>query len=85
MPDITFRVTGSFSLETAIKSKVERIPGEISQYTLPDGRRVSLMVTLEVENPEDNSYTYVTNQSDMDALGFTCLDYDETTFFEDGD
>jgi hypothetical protein len=80
MANITFRVTGSFEMDSNIKDAEEHSPMQTCSFKLPDGRVVRLVVALEVENPCNNAFAYLTKESDMTALGFTCLDYDETVF-----
>lgn len=76
-----FTVSGGFD----ISSQVERVLAyndTISAYKLPDGRTVRLVVALEVESADGTSYEYLTSESNMDSIGFTNLDYQDTSFTE---
>jgi hypothetical protein len=53
------------------------VDGNICAFHLPDGRRVTLAVALEVE---DVGIKYITDQEEMETLGFCFVDYLETRF-----
>ena len=76
-----FKVTGGFDIDDKLVPILSH-DGSIRGYTLPDGRKVSLVVALEVMPEDESSTEYVTSEVEMCKLGFSCLDYDHLTFFE---
>jgi hypothetical protein len=52
-------------------------------FELPDGRKVKLIVGLELEtkvNPEIQDYAHITSAKGMQDLGFGLLDYHMSSF-----
>jgi hypothetical protein len=74
-----FTVTGGFLIDKTLKTE-RSFDGTPIGFTLPDGRTVRLAVALEVELDGGADYRYVTSETEMSELGFTCLDYDQTDF-----
>jgi hypothetical protein len=74
-----FTITGSIDIpESAIS--IYSSSGEIVGYKLKDGRIAKPIFALEIESQDGNSFEYVTSESAIANLGFTCLDYENTTF-----
>ena len=74
-----FDATGTFLIEKKFEQELSCI-GETVGFKLPDGRTVKICIALEVEDADGKSFEYITNESDMNALGFRCLDYDDLKF-----
>ncbi|MFK5065629.1 hypothetical protein, partial [Klebsiella pneumoniae] len=75
--DLRFQVTGGFTLdESLIAEEVLSADGEIVGFKLLDGRTVKLIVGLEVESADEVNYDYITSEKEMQALGFSALEYD---------
>lgn len=74
-----FTVTGGFNIDPNLEPEYDNL-GNIVAYRLSDGRKVALVVALEVCNKEETEYNYVTLEPEMDKLGFGCLDYDRLDF-----
>lgn len=77
--EVRFTVTGGFNIDLKLKPETDA-QGNVVAYRLPDGRKVALVVALEVCNKEETEYSYVTLEPEMDKLGFGCLDYDRLEF-----
>lgn len=79
-----FTATGSLLIDKTLK--IERsFDGRPIGFVLPDGRTVRLVVALEVELDGGTNYRYVTSETEMSELGFTCLDYDQADFTPAGE
>ena len=74
-----FDATGTFLIENGFEQELSCI-GETVGFKLPDGRTVKICIALEVEDADGESFEYITNESDMDALGFRCLNYIDLKF-----
>lgn len=72
-----FIVSGSISVSGIPE---EDASGAILGYRLPDGRLVRLAMALEVESEDGSNYTYLSNDKDMQSIGFDIVRYDQTQF-----
>jgi hypothetical protein len=79
MKDWRFEITGG--LEVAAGFQVlEAADGQVIGFRLKDGRTVRLCLCLEVESEGGEKFDYVWKEAEMDALGFSGLEYDKTDF-----
>ena len=74
-----FEVTGQFFIEKNLKP-ISRKHYAISGFELPDGRIAKLIVGIEVTDTITGGTDYITDQQELEKLGFSCLDYDKTCF-----
>jgi len=74
-----FEVTGTFYIDKKHKPILD-CRGNICGFKLKDGRTVKLVVGLEVANPEETDYQYITSDKDTAKIGFELLEYDRTDF-----
>lgn len=75
-----FEITGGFEIDERYKP-VANVWGEICGFQLPDGTEVSLIAALDVLKAGTRTkYTAITKESEMDELGFSCLDYETALF-----
>jgi hypothetical protein len=72
-----FTVSGGMYVTRDAEPQLD-VDGNICAFDLPDGRRVTLIVALEVET--EGGFEYVTDQDKMAALGFPLVDYYEWRF-----
>ena len=77
--DYGFEVTGAFSIDKKLKPELGA-SGDITRFKLPDGRTARLVVGIEIESKKGDKYEYITEETKMDKLGFTCLDYATVRF-----
>ena len=78
-----FTLTGTFVVEPGLTPE-RAFDGRITGFKLPDGRKVALVVGLEIESAEDEDETfeYVTSESDMEPLGLHVTEYVDAHFEE---
>ena len=72
-----FVVSGSIQVSGTPE---EDINGEVCGYRLPDGRFVRLAVALEIEAEDGNDYQYLSTDQEMQKVGFSVIQYDQTQF-----
>jgi hypothetical protein len=75
----TFAVSGRIDVSRDAEPELDHT-GSICAFYLPDGRRVRLAVALEVEDV--GGIEYITDQAEMETLGFQLIDYLESKFEE---
>lgn len=78
--DVSFELEGGFSIPD-VSIPLLSAQHEVVGYILPDGRKVRLVVALEVE--DNDKYHYVTSEQEMASLGFEALDYRTSEFFQE--
>ena len=76
-----FTVTGGFEVDASLKP-IRDIVGNIVGFKHPDGKTVKLVVSLEEMAPDELKVNYRTTESEMEKLGFSCLDYSDLSFGE---
>ena len=69
-----FLCSGGFDVDANLDRIYDDV-GNVVGFQLPDGRKVRLVIGLEVES--DTTLIHVTNEFDMDDLGINLTDYDE--------
>lgn len=69
-----FEASGGWVVNENLKP-IHDVSGNIVAFSLPDGR---IVVALEVE--KDGNLEYVTDNAQMEDLGFYCLEYDRLEF-----
>ena len=74
-----FKVTGSFGTVDKSLKELRGFNGEVVGFILPNGDRIRAIFALELEKADD-TYTYITSESEMAQLGFKHMTYDETNF-----
>ena len=79
--DYSFEVSGVFAVANNLKP-IFGAENQIIGFELPGGRQVRLIIGIGIENKVTGSYEHVTNEQQMDDLGFGCLDYDKICFTE---
>lgn len=72
-----FFCSGDFSVDADLDRIYDSV-GNVVGFKLPDGRVVRLVISLEVES--NDSYNYVSDESDMGELGLFLNDYDVCEF-----
>lgn len=74
-----FKLTGGFDIvDTA--QPVAAVSGETCAYKMEDGSTIRLVVALEVESSDGNTFTYITAEKDMADAGFCALEYNDIMF-----
>lgn len=68
-----FLCSGGFDVDANLDRIYDDV-GNVIGFQLPDGRKVRLVIGLEVE--KNNKFNYVTSEWQMDELGISLLDYD---------
>lgn len=76
-----FNVTGGFHIDSAL-SPLFSASGDIYGFTLPDGREVDIAICLRVEG--GGKEKWITDERQMELLGFESLSYDKSEFAEGG-
>lgn len=77
-----FAVTGGFHVDAALTPLLSA-SGDIYGFRLPDGREVDIAICLRVEG--GGTEEWVTDERQMESLGFESLGYDRSDFMEGGD
>jgi hypothetical protein len=72
-------VTGSFGTVDKNLKELRGFNEEVVGFILPNGDRIRAIFALELEKADD-TYTYITSESEMAQLGFKHMTYDETNF-----
>lgn len=75
-----FTVTGGFEVDASLEPIRDCLG--IVGFKRPDGKTVKLVVSLEEMSPDELKVNYRTAESEMEKLGFSCLDYTDLTFSE---
>lgn len=75
MKDYKFRVEGGFTVDVPKEIVNDNPHCGITEFELPDGRFVRLIVALEIHDPKTDTMEYVTAERRMSTLGFTELEY----------
>ena len=78
--DYLFALSGEFAVSSHLKPIFAGRKNTIIGFELPDGRKVKLIVGLELENEVNDDYDYITSHKVMEDLGFGSLDYYMTCF-----
>ncbi len=76
-----FTVTGGFEVDASLEP-IRDYVGNIVGFKRPDGTTVQLVVSLEEISPDELKVNYRTIESEMEKLGFSCLDYTDLVFGE---
>ena len=79
--DYSFEVSGVFAVANNLKP-IFGAENQIIGFELPGGRQVRLIIGIEIENKVTGSHEHITNERQMDDLGFGCMDYDKICFTE---
>ena len=77
-----FTISGGIEVRHSL-DPIEDSQGRVVGFTLPNGRKVDLVVALGVHEPESDEYTYLTLEGDTEALSFRNFDYDRLEFGPD--
>ena len=81
-----FTISGGFDVADNL-NPLYSADGQVIGFALPDGRIARLALALEVENTEHpygpQTFDYLTATDEMEALGFSGMDYDRTEFEAD--
>lgn len=79
--EISFTLSGTFEVPEGLEPVIGH-DGRIYAYRLPDGRLVRPQLVLGIESPVEEAYRDLSSDEEMDAIGFSCLEYTEVAFFE---
>lgn len=77
----TFRVAGTFEVDARLVP-LRDYARQIVGFKRPDGTTVKLVVSLEEIAPDEIKIDYRTTETEMEKLGFSCLDYLDLSFGE---
>lgn len=77
----TFRVAGTFEVDVRL-IPIRDYARQIVGFKRPDGTTVKLVIALEEMTPDELAVNYRTTETEMEKLGFSCLDYLDLSFGE---
>jgi len=80
--DHLFALSGEFAVSSHLKPVFGKGNRQktIIGFELPDGRKVKLIVGLQLENEVNGDYDHITSEKGMQDLGFGLLDYHMSSF-----
>jgi hypothetical protein len=78
--DHLFALSGEFAVSSHLKPIFAGRKNTIIGFELPDGRKVKLIVGLELENEVNGDYDHITSAKGMQDLGFGLIDYHMSSF-----
>lgn len=75
-----FSIEGGFDVDKKLKPEVSQVSDAVIAFNSKN-KSVSLIMALEVEDSEGN-IKIITSEKEMEALGFTGLDYKHLHFYK---
>lgn len=74
-----FSIEGGFDVDKKLKPMMSKVSDGICCFDSPS-KRISLLMALEVQD-NDGNIKIITNEKEMEELGFTGLDYKHLHFY----